>query len=196
MSIKKSRSTSIIDYLEYKQASYIGEIYKKGCPIDKAFIYMEKLCDHHTEKELRFIKANLDGATEAKKFFAPKEVFYTSLSSGVFAFLFALLSIFTSIVIGIIGFIGGAYLDSFEGDSKKEEIKNVVVFFRSLFYELADFGGYVGIGVMVILFTIVFSMSVYLKNFNKIIGYKAIVDQCLEIKISQNKVSKGNDFRD
>jgi hypothetical protein len=187
MSINNSKSTSVVKYLEYKQASYIGEIYKRGCPIDKAFIYMEKLCDHHTEKELRFMKASLDAVVEEKRFFAPKEVFYSSLSTGVFAFFFALFSASASLFIGLFGFLGGSYLDFFEGEKRKEEIKHIVEAFPSMFNGIYMFAIYVGIGVMIILLTIAVSMSVSTHRFNKAVTYKSIIDQCLEIKVSQNK---------
>jgi hypothetical protein len=186
MSIKNSDLTSVVEYLEYKQAPYVGRVYKKRFPIGKKLLYLEKICEYHEENELRLMKATLDAALDCRKFFEPNQVFYSTLSAGVFALFFSWFSVSSSFMNSFIGFLSGPYLNSLDKDDKKMALDNMLKTFPSMFEEVSKIWVYIGIFVLIILITVSISMFFTSKNFNKISYYKSIIDQCLEIKTNSN----------
>ncbi|MGD6967125.1 hypothetical protein ACQCVP_11900 [Rossellomorea vietnamensis] len=186
MSIKNNDNTSVIKYLEFKQAPYIGRVYKKRFPLGKRLIYMKKLCENHEENELRLLKATLDAELENRKFFSPVQVIYGTLSAGFFTFFLSIFGVFNVSINSSVRFLSGSFIDTVEKQDKQMALEGLSEIFVIMFEEIMRVGGYIGIAFIIIFSYVVTSMRNQMVRFNKVSSYKSIIDQCIEMKIKNN----------
>jgi hypothetical protein len=191
MSVINNKSESVIQYLEFKQAPYLGRIYKTKLTLGNLHQYKRKLIDNHELSELRTIKAVLEGQVESGKFFSPNQTFYSTLSAGIFAFFLAMFTVTNGLMNGFLGFLSGPYLESKANEEKEKALEGIMNSYPSVFEEIIKVGMYVGWFILLIVSIVGLSMIITTRRYKVSAYYYSIIEQCIlekEKEITENTI--------